>query len=466
MVRLGPAAQDRQQRVPGRPDVPAADARARVRSTVTTWPGPARRTSSWPSMSRSRRSAASERAGAGVGEVLGGDQVLVGRQAHVADVDAAEQAVPVAVVRLAAVEVVDRQLAGRSRGHRVDLVGRPEHLLVEVVDLAVLDLEVAPERAAQPARLGPTLRLGGVEDGRRRPGSRRPAAPTRPSRRTSRSGRRPARSAGARPARPTASSSSASRRWPRAPRRTGRPSGPRPSSAPRSSATRRTSRRRRPSSRPARRPRSRARAGSRSRRRRRGTGSGSEGPARCRRRSAAGPGPRSCTGPRGPPRGSPRPGSGRRRAPSSRSRRPPATSAGPAPRPARRARRRSGVARTASPARRPSGAAGRSGRARAATRGPARSSRRRGSRPGRARRARASRLDELGSLVAQPLEQRPGVVEGQPDARVALEGLEHRQVGLVVDVGEDPAEVADRLVVVDGEGERDPGGHGALSRLR
>ena len=43
----------------------------------------------------------------GVGEVLGGDQVLVRRQPHVADVDPAEQAVPVAVVRLAAVEVVD-----------------------------------------------------------------------------------------------------------------------------------------------------------------------------------------------------------------------------------------------------------------------------------------------------------------------------------------------------------------------
>ena len=40
-------------------------------------------------------------------QVLGGDQVLVRREAHVADVDAAEQAVPVAVVRLALVEVVE-----------------------------------------------------------------------------------------------------------------------------------------------------------------------------------------------------------------------------------------------------------------------------------------------------------------------------------------------------------------------
>jgi hypothetical protein len=41
-------------------------------------------------------------------------------------------------------------------------------------------------------------------------------------------------------------------------------------------------------------------------------------------------------------------------------------------------------------------------------------------------------------------------VERQPYARVALERLEQRPVRPVVDLGEDPAEVADRLVVVDG----------------
>ena len=38
---------------------------------------------------------------------------------------------------------------------------------------------------------------------------------------------------------------------------------------------------------------------------------------------------------------------------------------------------------------------------------------------------------------------------------MALERLDHRLVGLLEDLGEDPAEVADRLVVVDRERERD-----------
>ncbi len=45
-----------------------------------------------------------------------------------------------------------------------------------------------------------------------------------------------------------------------------------------------------------------------------------------------------------------------------------------------------------------------------------------------------------------------------------LERLDHRLVGVVVDLGEDPAEVADRLVVVDRERERDARRHrGALA---
>ena len=58
--------------------------------------------------------------------------------------------------------------------------------------------------------------------------------------------------------------------------------------------------------------------------------------------SGAGPGPRSCTAPTGPPRGSPPPGNGRRRGSSSRSRPRPARSAGPAPRRVRPATRRPG----------------------------------------------------------------------------------------------------------------------------
>ena len=80
---------------------------------------------------------------------------------------------------------------------------------------------------------------------------------------------------------------------------------------------------------------------------------------------------------------------------------------------------------------------------------------------------RAQPLEEGGSLGRQPLEQRARVVQREPDARVALEGRDHRQVGLLVHLGEHPAEVADRLVVVDGEGERDAGCHRALpSRCR
>ena len=41
---------------------------------------------------------------------------------------------------------------------------------------------------------------------------------------------------------------------------------------------------------------------------------------------------------------------------------------------------------------------------------------------------------------------------------MALERLEHRQVGPVVGLGDDPAEVADRLVVVERQGERDATG--------
>jgi hypothetical protein len=64
-----------------------------------------------------------------------------------------------------------------------------------------------------------------------------------------------------------------------------------------------------------------------------------------------------------------------------------------------------------------------------------------------------------GAFEPQPLEEGAAVVERQADGRMALEGLDHRQVGLVEDLRQDPPEVADRLMVVDRQGERDPGRH-------
>ena len=46
---------------------------------------------------------------------------------------------------------------------------------------------------------------------------------------------------------------------------------------------------------------------------------------------------------------------------------------------------------------------------------------------------------------------------------MALQRLDHRQVGLLVDFVEDPAEVADGLMVVQGERERDPTGCAAAT---
>ena len=62
-------------------------------------------------------------------------------------------------------------------------------------------------------------------------------------------------------------------------------------------------------------------------------------------------------------------------------------------------------------------------------------------------------LDEGRSLGADPRQERPRVVEREPDRGVALEGLEHRQVGPVERLGYDPTEVANGLVVVERQGE-------------
>ncbi len=70
-------------------------------------------------------------------------------------------------------------------------------------------------------------------------------------------------------------------------------------------------------------------------------------------------------------------------------------------------------------------------------------------------------LDELRLVPAQPVEERPRVVQGEADRRVPFDRLEHRPIGLLVDLADHPAEVADRLVVVDREGEGDPGRHAA-----
>ncbi len=65
-------------------------------------------------VSRGRRHLA-----AGHGKILCGDELGQCGHAHVHDVDAAKEAVPVAVVGLGAIEVVLRQIAGRPGGHRL-----------------------------------------------------------------------------------------------------------------------------------------------------------------------------------------------------------------------------------------------------------------------------------------------------------------------------------------------------------
>ena len=159
MRGLGSAPQDRGQRVPDGANVPLADSRALVELHRDDLPG----------CLEGRFQEAVEvhvgEAGTGrlliaalaPGDVLRRDQVLERRQPHMRDVDAAEQPMPVAIIRLAHEQVVERTVTRRAGGQGVHVRRRPEHLLVEVVDLAIAPLEIAPEAAAEVSGLRPAV---------------------------------------------------------------------------------------------------------------------------------------------------------------------------------------------------------------------------------------------------------------------------------------------------------------------
>ena len=163
VIRLGSAAQHRAGVVAHRAEIPATDRATLVQVDRDDLAGAGQTDLVVPIEIEIAQLGDVQAAGLGLGQVRGGDQVLVGGQAHVADVDPTEQAVPVGVVRLALVEVIERPRAVVPLGHRIDRVRRPQHLLVHVVDLAVADLEVAPERTAQPACLGTAFCLRTME---------------------------------------------------------------------------------------------------------------------------------------------------------------------------------------------------------------------------------------------------------------------------------------------------------------
>ena len=76
-----------------------------------------------------------------------------------------------------------------------------------------------------------------------------------------------------------------------------------------------------------------------------------------------------------------------------------------------------------------------------------------------ARGERPQQVERLGPLRLEPFEERAGVVQGKADRRVTVERLQHRQVGALVCFLNDPAEVPDRLVIVEREGEADLSRH-------
>lgn len=66
----------------------------------------------------------------------------------------------------------------------------------------------------------------------------------------------------------------------------------------------------------------------------------------------------------------------------------------------------------------------------------------------------AQLIQVIGPPGAEPVEEGTGVVDRQPDARMAGQGVEHRLVRLLGSLGEDVSEVSDWLVVMDDEAER------------
>ena len=179
MVRLGTSSEHSRERVPRGPEIPRANSRTLVELDDDDLSLRSKANLVAPVEVEVAEVAACRCASGRVREILGGDQVGERGGAHVGDVDPAEQAVPIAVVRLAPVEVVERRIALDARRHGLDLRGGPEHLLVEVVDLAVLDLEVPPERASQPADLGGFLGARALQRFRELPalvGGQRPLA--------------------------------------------------------------------------------------------------------------------------------------------------------------------------------------------------------------------------------------------------------------------------------------------------
>src|SRR6266850_1919796 len=63
-------------------------------------------------------------------------------------------------------------------------------------------------------------------------------------------------------------------------------------------------------------------------------------------------------------------------------------------------------------------------------------------------------VEGTGRVLAQPLEQAAGIVDAQPDLRALVEPLEERPIGALGRLDHHVVEVADRLVVVDAETER------------
>ena len=128
-----------------------------------------------------------------VQQVVGGDQMLVDGVAQVRQIDAAERAVPIAAIALAAIQLgaglldqfgVDR-VAGGGRGDGLlQPAADDHHAAVHLVGFGILHLEVPPEPAAheRPQRRPTRIVLHLVRRSARTRRAARPAAPIRSSR--------------------------------------------------------------------------------------------------------------------------------------------------------------------------------------------------------------------------------------------------------------------------------------------